>query len=152
MALNIYSHCTVMWYNRLLIATMNIPTCSWGGRSQDPCYCQMDTTSGCTCPGCSTYIQHNDGQGGDQEIPHCRWCSVSNSTMQSAYENATSLFGLNTHCAYLYRATAWPLSVQQSQLPITPAELLSVSPVWGLSVQQSQLPLPHVWQHSSCVV
>ena len=54
--------------------------------------------------------------------------------MQSVCENSTSLFGLNAHCAYLYRAAAWPLSVQQSQLPISPAELLSVSSVWRLSV------------------
>jgi len=72
--------------------------------------------------------------------------------MQSVCENSTSLFGLNTLCAYLYRTAAWPLSVQQSQLPISPADLLSVSPVWCLSVQQSQLPVPHIWQHSSCVV
>ena len=35
----------------------------------------------------------------------------------------------------------WPIFLQQSQLPISPAELLSVPPVWPLFLQQSQLPI-----------
>jgi len=123
------------------MATVNIPSCSWGGRGQDPCYWQMNTTSECTCPGCRTYIQQNHGQGGDQEIPNCRWCSVSNSTMQSVCENATSLFGLNAQCAYLHCAAAWPLSVQQSQLPISPAQSLQCGVSLFSSLSCQSLPL-----------
>jgi len=49
----------------------------------------------------------------------------------------------SAYCAYLYHAAAWLLSLWQSQLTISPAELLSwsLSPVWCLCLKRSQLPI-----------